>query len=77
MKIFTGRVVSLKMPKTAKVAVERFVTHPIYKKRLRRVKNYHVHDELGVRVGDIVSFTASKPYSKLKKWRITKIHNKK
>lgn len=73
MKIFVGKVVSVKMAKTATVAVERFLTHPTYKKRFKRVKKYHVHDELGVHEGDRVKFTASKPYSKLKKWRVLEV----
>jgi small subunit ribosomal protein S17 len=73
MKIFTGQVISTKMSKTATVAVERIVVHPMYKKRLKRIKKYHVHDELGVKVGDKVSFTACKPVSKLKKWKIIEV----
>lgn len=73
MKIFTGKVISTKMAKTATVFVWRVVTHPVYKKRFKRSKKYHVHDELGVKVGDEVRFTASKPYSKLKKWKIIEV----
>ncbi len=70
MKIFTGQVVSTKMPKTAVVAVERIYVHPLYKKRFKRVKKYQVHDEIGVKEGELVKFIASRPYSKLKKWKI-------
>ena len=70
MKIFTGKVISKKMNKTATVLVERVVVHPVYKKRFKLAKKYHVHDELGTNVGDIVSFVASKQYSKMKKWKI-------
>jgi len=73
MKIFRGKVVSTKMAKTATVAVAKTVVHPIYKKRFQRTKKYHVHDELGAKVGDEVKFVATKPISKLKKWKITKI----
>ncbi len=73
MKIFTGKVISTKMSKTATVAVERVVVHPMYKKRFKRTKKYHVHDELGVKAGDRVSFTACKPISKLKKWKIIEV----
>jgi small subunit ribosomal protein S17 len=73
MKVFTGEVLSVKMTKTATVSVERVVTHPVYKKRYKRSKKYHVHDELGVKVGDKVKFKASKPYSKSKKWKIIEI----
>ncbi len=73
MKIFTGRVVSKKMEKTATVVVERVMIHPIYKKRYKKTKRYHVHDELGTKVGDKVIFVPSKPISKLKRWKITEI----
>jgi len=70
MKIFKGVVISKKMEKTATVAVERVVTHPKYGKKMNRTKKYHVHDEKGTNVGDVVTFVASRPYSKLKKWVI-------
>lgn len=73
MKIFAGRVVSTKMAKTAKVAVESVVVNTLYKKRFKRVKNYLVHDEIGANVGQTVRFVASKPYSKLKKWKIVEL----
>ncbi len=70
MKIFTGEIIAKKMDRTATVAVTRVIVHPIYKKRLKRTKKYHVHDEVGVNVGDRVKFVGTKPISKLKKWRI-------
>lgn len=73
MKIFTGNVISKSMQKTVTVAVRRVVAHPIYKKRTRLVKKYHVHDEMGAKVGQVVKFVASKPYSKLKKWKIIEV----
>lgn len=75
MKIFTGKVVSTKMAKTATVAVGHVVIHPLYKKRERRIRRYQVHDELGAKDGDAVKFVATKPYSKTKKWKITEIVN--
>ncbi len=73
MKIFTGKVLSTKMNKTAKVAVERFIAHPVYKKRLKKSKKYLVHDELGVKDGQKVKFVASKPYSRHVKWQIIEV----
>ena len=70
MKIFTGEVVATKTAKTAKVAVTRLVAHPVYGKRYKVVKNYLVHDEKGVKVGDRVKFVACRPHSKNKKWEI-------
>ena len=75
MKIFTGKVIKV-TEKTAKVEVERVLAHPLYTKRIKRVKNYLVHDEIGVAVGDVVSFVATKPYSKLKKWKIVEANKK-
>ena len=72
MKIFRGKVIATNMAKTATVEVERVILHPVYGKRFKRAKKYLVHDEFGVGVGDEVKFVASKPYSKLKKWKIIK-----
>lgn len=73
MKVFIGKVISKKMAKTATVAVERTVVHPKYKKRFKRIKKYHVHDEIGVEVGKTVKFIATKPYSKLKRWKVKEV----
>lgn len=73
MKVFIGRVIGTKMAKTAVVSVERVVVHPLYKKRFKRDRKYQVHDELGVKVNDVVKFTASKPYSRTKKWKILEV----
>lgn len=77
MKVLTGKVISKKMEKTATVVVERFIAHPIYKKRYKIVKKYHVHDEMGAKVGQKVRFAACKPISKLKKWKIIEVIDKK
>lgn len=73
MKVLTGLVVSKKMQKTATVEVERVVRHRVYKKRVKRTKKYHVHDELGSLVGQKVRFVESRPFSKTKKWKIVEI----
>lgn len=70
MKQFTGTVVGTKMAKTAKVLVTRIKTHPLYKKRIKVKKVYHVHDEVGVKEGDKVRFQECRPVSKTKKWKI-------
>lgn len=70
MKIFIGKVIATKMAKTATVSVERVLKHPLYGKRYKRDRKFQVHDEVGVKVGDIVKFVACKPYSKTKKWKI-------
>jgi len=77
MKVFIGKVVSLKQSKTATVAVERVKIHPIYKKRFKRSTKYQVHDEIGTKVGDVVKFADSRPFSKSKKWKILQVVDKK
>ena len=68
-----AKVISKKMDKSVVVEVERFVVHPMYKKRLRRKKKYLVDDTLGVVEGDKVSIKATKPVSKRKKFKIVEI----
>lgn len=72
MKTFTGKVVSVG-PKTAVVVVERIKTHAVYKKKIKRTKRYHVHDELGALIGQTVRFIESRPYSRTKKWKVIEI----
>lgn len=73
MKPFKGVVTSAKMQKTAVVEIKQTKIHPLYQKRMVKVKRYHVHDELGAKVGDMVEFVGTKPISKTKKWQISKI----
>lgn len=68
-RILQGVVVSDKQEKTVVVKVERRFTHPLFKKTVRRTKNYHAHDEAAkYKVGDVVSIEETKPISKLKRW---------
>ena len=70
-RILQGTVVSDKNDKTVVVKVERRFTHPLYKKTVRRSKNYKAHDETNVKkVGDLVSIQESRPISKDKRWII-------
>ncbi len=74
MKVLIGRVISIKMAKTATVEVERLVAHPIYKKRMKKTRNFHIHDEESkAKLGDIVKFAAGRPISKLKRWHLVSI----
>ncbi len=73
-----GVVVSDKTDKTVVVRVDRRFTHPIYKKTIRRSKNYHAHDETNeFSTGDQVWIEESKPISKLKRWVVTQGEKKK
>ena len=69
-----GRVVSNKMDKTAVVAVETRRHHPIYKKTVRRITRYKVHDEMNeCQLGDTVRLEETRPLSKEKRWRVAEI----
>ncbi len=73
-KQLTGKVVSDKMDKTIVVLVERLVKHPLYKKYIKRHKKFLAHDEdNSCSIGDKVMITESRPLSKTKKFRITKV----
>jgi small subunit ribosomal protein S17 len=68
-RVLQGVVVSNKGNKTVVVKVERRIMDPVYKKFIRRSKNYHAHDESNSRKeGEVVSIQESKPISKLKRW---------
>ncbi len=72
-----GTVVSNKMNKTVIVLFERLVKHRFYQKYVRRRARFAAHDETNAcQVGDKVLITETKPYSKTKKWRISKIVEK-
>ena len=71
-----GRVVSVKMQKTAVVIVESKKTHPIYRKSFAHSKKYLVDDPFEVTLGDVVIFDKIAPLSKRKHWRITKVLGK-
>ena len=72
-----GTVVSDRMDKTVTVLVERLVKHRLYQKYIRRRSKFAAHDENNVsRVGDKVLITQSKPLSKTKRWRVSKIVEK-
>lgn len=71
---WVGNVVSNKMNKTVVVAVDRFVSHPIYRKVLRRVTRLKAHDEQNAcKVGDRVRLIETRPISKDKHWRVIEI----
>jgi len=68
-RVLTGRVTSDKMDKTVTVLVDRRVMHPLYKKFIRRSKNYAAHDEENTcKVGDVVRIEECRPISKRKTW---------
>ena len=76
-KTRVGRVVSDKMDKTIVVAVETFVKHPLYKKRVKNTVKFKAHDENNeCGIGDTVKIMETRPLSKDKRWRLVKIVEK-
>ncbi|MCG3149891.1 MAG: 30S ribosomal protein S17 [Verrucomicrobiae bacterium] len=72
-----GEVVSDKMEKTIVVQVARRVRHPRYHKIMTQYKKFYAHDEKSeANLGDRVRITASRPLSKLKRWRLVEIVTK-
>ncbi len=69
-----GVVSSAKMQKTIVVKVTRTMAHPLYHRVMRKTKKYYAHDETGeARIGDTVRIIASRPLSKLKRWRLAEV----
>ena len=74
---WVGRVLSNKMNKTVVVSVERSVTHPLYRKVLRRISKFKAHDEQNVcKIGDRVRMVETRPISKDKHWRVVEVIQK-
>jgi small subunit ribosomal protein S17 len=70
-KILNGKVIRDKNDKTVIVLVKRRYSHPFFKKVITSSKKYHVHDsENKSKVGDNIKIIESKPYSKLKRWKV-------
>ena len=76
-KTRVGQVVSNKMDKTIVVAVEDSVQHKLYKKIVKRTYKLKAHDENNeCGIGDTVEVMETRPLSKDKRWRMTKIIKK-
>jgi small subunit ribosomal protein S17 len=73
-KLRVGEVVNDKAEKTVVVAVEWRLRHPLYKKSMRRISKFHVHDEGNeCQIGDQVRIMETRPISKSKRWRVVEI----
>jgi small subunit ribosomal protein S17 len=72
--VLTGKVTSAKMEKTIVVEVLRLVQHPKYRRVMRIAKKFYAHDEKRqAKAGDTVRIVASRPMSKLKRWRLKEV----
>jgi small subunit ribosomal protein S17 len=73
-KMYTGKVLSDRMDKTVVVGVTRLYQHPVYKKTVKKLTKFKVHDEENkCKVGDTVSIMETRPLSKEKRWAVLEI----
>jgi len=75
-KVRIGMVVSNRMSKTVVVEVERRTQHPLYGKVVIRSNKFKAHDEQSCDIGDRVEIMETRPLSKEKRWRVTRILEK-
>ena len=75
-KVREGIVVSTKMEKTVVVKIERRVQHALYGKVVLRTTKFKAHDIIGCDEGDRVEIMETRPISKDKRWRVTRIIEK-
>ena len=73
-KIRVGSVVSTRMDKTAVVELVWKQRHRVYRKQMRRVTRFYVHDPEGqCAIGDTVRIQETRPISRTKHWRLLEI----
>ena len=76
-RTLVGRVVSDKMEKTVTVLIERRVKLPLYGKIIVQSKKFHAHnDNNEAKQGDLVEIEETRPVSKTKAWRVSKLLEK-
>ena len=73
-KVRVGSVVGTRMDRTAVVEMVWKQRHRLYRKQMRRVARFYIHDpENQCRVGDTVRIQETRPISKTKHWRLLEI----
>ena len=73
-KVRTGSVVRTKTDKTVVVEMVWKQRHRLYRKQVRRVARFHVHDPLNqCQLGDTIRIQEVRPVSKSKRWRLLEI----
>ena len=73
-KVRTAKVVRVQMDKTAVVEMVWKQRNRLYRKQVRRVARFHVHDQLNqCQMGDVVRIEEVRPISKTKRWRLMEI----
>jgi small subunit ribosomal protein S17 len=73
-KVRVGSVVATRMNKTAVVELVWKQRHRVYRKQMRRVTRFYVHDpDNQCRIGDTVRIQETRPISRTKHWRLLDI----
>ena len=73
-KVRVGSVVGTRMDRTAVVEMVWKQRHRLYRKQMRRVARFYIHDpENQCQVGDTVRIQETRPISKTKHWRLLEI----
>ena len=72
-RTIAGTVTSTAMDKTVVVTVFRRIRDKRFHKFVTRRVKYKAHDEHnGCQIGDLVELVESRPYSKTKRWRVSR-----
>ncbi len=73
-KVRIGVVSSDKMQKTIVVTISNLVRHPVYGRFQKQATKFKAHDETNdAHIGDTVEIMETRPLSKDKNWRLTRI----
>lgn len=73
-KTRTGLVLSDAADKSITIKIERTVRHPLYGRVIKKKSKLMAHDETNdARIGDFVEVMETRPLSKSKRWRLTKV----
>lgn len=76
-RVLRGKVVSDKMDKTIVVEIATRKSHPLYGKMVKYSHRFKAHDENNeAKIGDKVEIMETRPLSKDKHFRLTKIIEK-
>ena len=76
-RVMVGVVTGAKNDKTRRVEVARRFKHPVYGKYVRGRSVCYAHDEGNEsQLGDTVEILESRPLSKTKRWRLTRVVKK-
>ena len=73
-KVRVGSVVGIRMDQTAVMEMVWKQRHRLYRKQMRRVARFYVHDPQNqCQVGDTIRIQETRPISKTKHWRLMEI----